>query len=59
MRAGGKSKLLVAAAFIIAGLMLGRIAFAIIHDSFSPVMIIIAAVLFLGGVFYFAKNFRE
>ena len=55
----GKSKLLVAAAFIVAGLMLGRFAFAIIHDPFSPVIIIVAAILFLGGMFYFVKNFRE
>jgi len=53
------SKLWIAGTFILAGVMLIRFAEAIITDSFSMVVIIIGTVLFLGGIIYFAANFRE
>ncbi|MGV3507725.1 MAG: hypothetical protein ACO1N7_00445 [Sphingobacteriaceae bacterium] len=54
-----RSKLWIGAAFILAGLMLMRFAWAIIEDSISPFIMVVAAVLFMGGIIYFAKNFRE
>lgn len=44
---------------MLAGLMLDSFAFAIIQDSLSPAIMIIAAILFLGGIIWFAANFRE
>jgi hypothetical protein len=54
-----KRKLRIGAAFVVAGLMLGRLAYAIINDPISTFIIIVAALLFLGGTIYFAMNFRE
>lgn len=52
-------KLWIAGAVILAGLFLGRFAFAIINDPISAFLIIVAALLFLAGIIYFAINFRE
>jgi len=53
------SKLWIAGAFILAGAMLIRFAWAIIADPFSIVIIITGTVLFIGGIIYFVSNFRE
>ncbi|TQM51064.1 hypothetical protein BDE36_2832 [Arcticibacter tournemirensis] len=52
-------KLWAPGAVMLAGLMLDSFAFAIIQDSLSPAIMIIAAILFLGGIIWFAANFRE
>jgi len=54
-----KSKLFIGAAIVVAGLLIARFAFAIIHDLISTAIFIIAAVMIIGGLLYFGKNFRE
>ena len=53
------TKLWIGGAFILAGAMLARFAWVIINHPFSVVVIITGAILFLGGIIYFAANFRE
>jgi len=52
-------KLFIAGAIIIAGLLIARFAFAVIHDVISVIIAVIGAVLVIGGLLYFGKNFRE
>ena len=53
------TKLWIGGAFILTGAMLVRFAWVTINHPFSIVIIITGAILFLGGVIYFAANFRE
>lgn len=52
-------KLWTAAVLIILGGVLVRFAWATIKDPISIVLIIVGALLFLGGVFFFTLHFRE
>lgn len=56
MRNKRNKKLLASGICIILGLMLMRFAHVLIYYNISVVLIIAGAVLFLGGVIFFAKT---
>lgn len=52
-------KLFTAGALMLLAGLLARIAWGNINQAYSVALIILAALLFLGGVFLFAANLRE
>ena len=52
-------KLIIAGALLLVSGLLARVAWVTIREPVSVVLMILAAVLFLWGVFVFAANFRE
>ena len=55
----GTRKLLIGGALILTGGLLMRYAWAIYTDVLATVFIITGAIIFIGGIIFFAMNFRE